>query len=83
MEDTRPELCSTQTAFFLRSIWTEPAREAVIVDGGTCRRPGPIFIGMKELGGIGRASTEILSPGRTSVVMIVKAVKDGAQSGIR
>lgn len=71
MQDTRPALCSTQIAFFLRSIWTEPAREAVIVDGGTCRRPGPSFMEMEGLREDGSASIEMLSPGRTRVVMMI------------
>lgn len=50
--------------FFLRSMWTEPARQAVITDGGTCRNPGPIFNGMEGLAELGSSSEEMLSPGR-------------------
>lgn len=56
-------------------MWTEPAREAATVDGGACRRPGPSLIGMEELGESGSASNEMLSPGRTKVIMIIKERK--------
>ena len=62
-------------------MWMEPARQAVTVEGGTCRRPGPNLIGFEEVEETGSDSTERLSPGRTSVIMIInvnvtKVVRD-------
>ena len=39
----------------------------VIVEGRTCRRPGPNLSGRDGLEGIGKTSGDITSPGRTIV----------------
>jgi hypothetical protein len=63
---TLPLLLSTHIAFFFWSIHRGPATVAVMVEGGTCRRPGPSLRGRLGLDGIGRTSGQIVSPGRTS-----------------
>jgi hypothetical protein len=55
-------------------MWTEPAREAIMVDGGICRSPGPNFMGTEGLGGVGNISGEMLSPGRIKVVIMTDTV---------
>lgn len=55
-DSTLPVLCSTHIAFFLVSMQREPAKTAVMVDGGVCCSPGPSLSGIEELGGIGRHS---------------------------
>lgn len=62
---TLPLVFSIQAAFFFRSTKREPARTAVIDEGGTRRKPGPILRG--ELGEVGKSSEEMISPGRTTV----------------
>lgn len=42
-----------------------------MIDGGTCRRPGPSLMEMERLRGVGSTSIEMLSPGRTRVVMMI------------
>lgn len=64
---TLPLLFSIHIVFFLWSTQSGPARVAVMVDGGTWRRPGPSLRVAEEVGDIGSTSGGISSPGRTSV----------------
>ena len=64
---TRPPLFSTHIAFFLCSMHKDPAIVGLIVEGGTCRKPGPNFKEVKGLAGIGRRSGEMFSPGKTPI----------------
>lgn len=67
---TLPLVFSIQIALFLRSIVREPARTAVIDEGGTWRKPGPILRG-EALGRLGKISEEIVSPGRMTVPVTI------------
>ena len=58
-------------AFFLLSIHNDPAIVGVMVEGGTCRSPGPNLRGTEGLEGIGRMSEESSSPGRTNVCVAI------------
>ncbi len=42
-----------------------------IVEGSTCRRPGPSLSGSDEFEGIGKRSGDIASPGRTIVSVAI------------
>ena len=48
-----------------------PARVGVIVDGGTCRKPGPSLSGAEGFDGTGSVPGEITSPGSTRVAIVV------------
>lgn len=41
-----------------------------MVDGGTCRSPGPNFMGTEGVGGVENISGEMLSPGRIKVAIM-------------
>ena len=68
---TLPLLFSTHIAFFLWSMLRAPASVGVIVDGGTCRRPGPSLSGTEVFDGTGSTSAEIVSPGSTRVTIVI------------
>lgn len=64
---TLPVLFSTHIAFFLASMQRAPASTVVIVDGGVCWSPGPSLRGKDGLGGSGRFSWVMVSPGKMNV----------------
>ena len=48
-----------------------PAIVDIMVEGGTCRRPGPSLSSRFGLVGMGRISGEMVWPGRTSVLLAI------------
>lgn len=70
-ENTLPLLFSTHIAFFFWSMKREPPMVEEMVEGSTCRRPGPSLSGRDEFEGIGKRSGDITSPGRTIVSVAI------------